>query len=121
MEQSHTVQPKLTTDGLVLEIFTKKELISAPQTGTNNYFQELYRYTRLNSELSTILKFTKLPNTLLELSTVAHDFYARKHFTLPKEPLPIAELQALLRSLLGYSVTSLDEISSKVPLPNHQL
>ena len=114
MEQGSRVQTKITAEGLVLEISTKNERITTALPTANNYYSELNTNRRLNCELSTILKFTKLPNSLLELSTAAHNFYTRKYSNASKVTLLLDHLRTSLSLLVNHSCASIPEASSRV-------
>ena len=114
MEQGNRVHMKLTAEGLVVEIPTKNDQISIPEAKANNYFEEFYANRRLNSELINILKFSKLPNSLQELSTAAHDYYNAKHVRNNDPSFPAHSLRAYLNLLVSKSYSSVEVLNRAV-------
>ncbi len=117
MERKSVVQIKLTAEGLVLEIITENKQISPAGPNANINFSELNANGRLNSELRAILKFSKLPNSLQDLASTAHDYFASKHLDRPLQPFSDQPLREYLSLLVKRFSKALDEVQSKVSSP----
>ncbi len=108
------VQVKLTAEGLILAISTENSPISPAGRNANINFGELYANGRLNSELGAILKFSKIPNSLLGLAAAAHDHFAAKHLHHDPESFPVQPLRSYLSLLVSDSPKIVEEAAAKV-------
>ena len=119
MENTNRVQTKITSQGLVIQIYPKTIPNSTPHTITHTE-KYIYPVSKVNAEIYNIFKFSPISNSLLGLSTLSHDLYKKKHSEQVQMPIESNSLRTLLRLLFGKSHFDIDLQSLEATFLSHK-
>lgn len=119
MENTDRVKPLITSEGLVLEVSTGVISNSDTSYMKNNSHENFYTNIRVNSELSNIAKYERLPDSLLELSKICYEFYSQKYSAHTQEQTSHNSLRKLLRLLPNFSCLATKHSSLKALFSSH--
>lgn len=120
MEHSCPLTTKLSSQGLLLQISPKPLSKPTIHYEKKNNYQNVYTNCRVNKDLSNILKFRKLPDSLIELAKISHDFYSQKHASPSKETASPDSLRALLNLFPPYACSDIEGTPSEVTFSSHK-
>lgn len=119
MEYSCPLTTKLSSQGLLLQISPKPLSKPTIHYDKKNNYQNAYTSCRVNKELSNILNFKKLPDSLIELAKIAYDFYSQKHAIPSKETTSPDSLRALLNLFPPYTCSDIEGTRLEVTFSSH--